>query len=75
MCTISKDIGLIKEKELYLPNKEFISDHRGKRKKMAAKYEMFMNSSENCIGIYKKKPNMPNKEYLRDHRCQRTNMA
>ena len=40
ICTISKDIGINKEKELCLPNKEAISSYGCERTNMASKYEL-----------------------------------
>ena len=51
MCTISKDIGINKEKEMFLPNKESISGHRCERKNVEVKCEMFVNCSINVLGI------------------------
>ena len=55
MCTILKDIGISKEKGMYLPSKESISGHRCERINRDIKYKMFMNCNKNIIGIYKKK--------------------
>ena len=58
MCTISKDIGINKGKEIYLSNKELVSGHRCEKNKctdVAAKCEMFMTCSKNIVGIFKKK--------------------
>ena len=46
VCTISKDIGRNKEKEICLPNKESISGHTYERTNMAAKCET--NTAKNC---------------------------
>ena len=46
VCTISKDIGINKEKEIILPNNQYISGHRCERTTMVAKCEMFMNCSK-----------------------------
>ena len=54
MCTISEDVGINKEKEICLPNKESISCHRCERTTMDAKCEMYMNCRKNFIGICKK---------------------
>ena len=43
MCTISKPIGINKEKEICLPNKEYICDHRCERANMAAECKIHMN--------------------------------
>ena len=45
VCTIWKDIGRNKEKEICLPNKESIRGHRCERTIMVAKCEIFMNCS------------------------------
>ena len=37
LCTVSKDIGINKEKEVYLPNKELINGHRCERTTMTVK--------------------------------------
>ena len=55
VCTISKDISVNKEKEIYQPNKKSIGGHRCERTNMAAKCEIFMNCSKNFIGICKKR--------------------
>ena len=55
MCTISKDIGINKENEICLPNKESISGHRCKHTNMDAKCEIFITCSKNYIGIGKNK--------------------
>ena len=47
--TISKDIGINKEKEICPPSKESISDHKCERTDMVAKCEMLMNNSRNFI--------------------------
>ena len=52
--TISNVIGLNKENEISLPNKESIGGHRCERTTLAAKCEMFMNVIKNIIGIGKK---------------------
>ena len=72
MCIISKDIGINKEKEIYLPNKEFVIGHRCDRTYMATKCEIFMTCSKILIGILKKW--ISDKEYLQDYRYYRTNM-
>ena len=42
MCTISKIIGLHKEKEICLPNKKFLSDHKHVWANMANKCKIFV---------------------------------
>ena len=54
MCTISKDIGLNKKIQIYLPNKESMSGSRCEKMNMATKCEMSMNFNESIIGICKK---------------------
>ena len=54
VCTISKDIGKNKEKEICLPNKESISSHRCERTNMVAKCEMFMNCSKTSQAFTKR---------------------
>ena len=51
VCTILKDIGIKKEKEICVQNKESTSCHRCERTNMTAKCEMFMNFDEKLIGI------------------------
>ena len=70
MCTFSIDIGMNKEKEICLPKKESVSVYRCERTSIASKCEMFMNFSQNIMGICQK-TNMINKQYLRDHRYER----
>ena len=53
VCTIPKDIGVSKERELWLPNKEPVSGQRCERTTMASKCEIFINCSKNFIGIFK----------------------
>ena len=50
-----KDIGINKEIEICLPNKESLSGNGFERTNIAAKCYMFMNYSKNFIGICKKK--------------------
>ena len=54
MCIISEDIGMIKEKEICLPNKESISGHRCERTTMVSKCETFMNCSKTSQAFVKK---------------------
>ena len=45
VCTISKFIGINEKKKsnkIYLPNKEYVNDHRHERKNMAGKCEVFV---------------------------------
>ena len=74
MCTISKDISINKEKEICPPSKESMCGHRCRRTNVAAKCEMFMNCSKNCIGICQKTNMTTKQEYVRDHRCERTHI-
>ena len=53
VCTISKDIGINKEKEIHVPSKESISGYRCEKNNMAAICQMFMNCSTNFIDICK----------------------
>ena len=79
VCTISKDIGLNKEKEICSPNKESISGHRCEGTNMAVRFEIFMNCSKDLIGICRKGKEkqiwLPRKKFKRDHRCERTNFT
>ena len=52
-CTISKDNGLDKEKQICLSNRESLSGHRCERRKMAAKCEMFMSAVKTCKNLHK----------------------
>ena len=53
VCTTSKGIGINKEKEIYLPNKESINGHRCERTNMDTNSEIIMNCSKTFIGIHK----------------------
>ena len=55
MCTILKNIGINKEKEMCLPNKESISGHKYERTNMATKCEMFCELQGNLNRNLKKK--------------------
>ena len=46
---------MMKDKEIYLPNKESVNGHRCEGTNVATKCEMFMNHSKTFIGICKKK--------------------
>ena len=77
MCTFSKEIGKNIEKEICLLNKESLFVHRCEIPTMAIKCEIFMNCSNNFIGICKKLKQLwlPNMECLKNQRCEGTNMA
>ena len=73
MYTISKDIGINKEKEICLPNKETIHCHRCEEKIWLLNLK--------CLRIvgkmyrYMQKTNMTAKQGIfQDHRCEGTNM-
>ena len=54
VCTISKVIGINKEKGICLPNKEYTNGHRYERANMVYKCKIFINCIRNFIGIGKK---------------------
>ena len=41
VCTISKTIGINKKKEIHLPNKENLRDHRRERTNISYKCKIF----------------------------------
>ena len=63
MYIISKVIGINKGKEMYISDKEYISGHRCERTNISAKCKIFMNCSNNVIGICRK-TNMTAKQGL-----------
>ena len=58
MCTISKDIGINKEKWICLSKKEHISGDGSERTNMVTKCEIFMSYSKICMDVCKRKTNM-----------------
>ena len=53
VSTISKGIGINKEKGMHLPKKQYISCLRCERTHVASKCQIFMNCSKTFTGICK----------------------
>ena len=76
-----KFIGICKKKQIWMPNKEYLRDHRGGRTNMAYKCKQFKTVNLTCYGHYthvcrvsrvigintENKICLPNKEYISGH--------